>query len=97
MCLAIPGKIISIEENSSPKMAKVSFGGAIREICIDWVSDVKAGEYVLVHVGFALGKIDEEEAKETLKLLNDIESSYKTDEPSRQNENESGPQESIYE
>ncbi len=81
MCLAIPGKIVSIEENSSPKIAKVSFGGALRDICIDWVPDVKPGEYVLVHVGFALNKIDEEEANETLKLLNDIEESYNKDNP----------------
>ena len=81
MCLAIPGKIVSIEENSSPKMAKVSFSGALRDICIDWVPDVKPGEYVLVHVGFALNKIDEEEAEETLKLLNDIEDSYNKDNP----------------
>lgn len=81
MCLAIPGKIVSIEENSSPKIAKVSFGGALRDICIDWVPDVKPGEYVLVHVGFALNKIDEEEANETLKLLIDIEESYNKDNP----------------
>jgi hydrogenase expression/formation protein HypC len=81
MCLAIPGKIVSINENSSPKIAKVSFGGALRDICIDWVPDVKPGEYVLVHVGFALNKIDEEEAEETLKLLNDIENSYDKDNP----------------
>lgn len=81
MCLAIPGKIVSIEEKSSPKMAKVSFSGALRDICIDWVPDVKPGEYVLVHVGFALNKIDEEEANETLKLLNDIEESYNKDNP----------------
>jgi len=81
MCLAIPGKIVSIDENSSPKMAKVSFSGALRDICIDWVPDVKPGEYVLVHVGFALNIIDEEEANETLKLLNDIEESYNKSNP----------------
>jgi hydrogenase expression/formation protein HypC len=79
MCLAIPGKIVSINENSNPKMAKVSFGGALRDICIDWVPDVKPGEYVLVHVGFALNVIDEEEAQETLKLLSDIEDKYNSD------------------
>lgn len=81
MCLAIPGKIVSIDENSSPKIAKVSFGGALRDICIDWVPDVKPGEYVLVHVGFALNVIDEEEAQETLKLLSDIEDNYNEDTP----------------
>lgn len=73
MCLAIPGKIISIEENSNPKMAKVSFGGAIKNICIEWVPEAKVGDYVLVHVGFALNVIDEKEAEETLKLIRDID------------------------
>ncbi len=73
MCLAIPGKIISIEENSNPKMAKVSFGGAIKNICVDWVPEAKVGDYVLVHVGFALNIIDEKEAEETLKLIRDID------------------------
>ncbi|MBN1634427.1 MAG: HypC/HybG/HupF family hydrogenase formation chaperone [Ignavibacteria bacterium] len=81
MCLAIPGKIVTINENSSPKIAKVSFGGALRDICIDWVPDVKPGEYVLVHVGFALNVIDEEEARETLKLLNEIEENYDKNTP----------------
>ncbi len=73
MCLAIPGKIISIEDNSNPKMAKVSFGGAIKNICIEWVPEAKVGDYVLVHVGFALNVIDEKEAEETLKLIRDID------------------------
>ncbi|MCX7834100.1 MAG: HypC/HybG/HupF family hydrogenase formation chaperone [Ignavibacteria bacterium] len=75
MCLAIPGKIVSIEDNSNPKMAKVSFGGAIKNICIDWVPEAKVGDYVLVHVGFALSIIDEKEAEETLKLIRDIDNS----------------------
>lgn len=75
MCLAIPGKILSIEEESSPRMAKVSFGGAIKNICIDWVPEAKVGDYVLVHVGFALSIIDEKEAEETLKLIRDIDNS----------------------
>lgn len=73
MCLAIPGKILSIEEESNPKIAKVSFGGAIKNICIDWVPEARVGDYVLVHVGFALSIIDEKEAEETLKLIRDID------------------------
>lgn len=71
MCLAVPGKIISIDdtEDNSPKMAKVDFAGVVKNICIDWLPEVKTGEYVLVHVGFALNKIDEKEAEETLMLL----------------------------
>ena len=72
MCLAVPGKIVSISENEGLKMAKVNFAGVVKEVCVDWVPDPKIGEYVLVHVGFALNKIDEEDAKETLKILKEM-------------------------
>ncbi|MEW5843575.1 MAG: HypC/HybG/HupF family hydrogenase formation chaperone [Bacteroidota bacterium] len=70
MCLAIPGKIISID-NSNPelKMAKVDFAGVMKNVCIEWLPDVQTGEYVLVHVGFALNKIDVEDAEKTLADL----------------------------
>ncbi len=75
MCLAVPGKILSIEyKENSPKMAKVSFGGVIKDICIDFTPDVKVGEYVMVHVGFSLNIVNEKEAEETLKLLSELES-----------------------
>ena len=71
MCLAIPGKIISIEnsEEVTFKKAKVSFGGIIKEINLGLVPDAQVGEYVLVHVGVAISKVDEEEAKITLGYL----------------------------
>ncbi|MBN8707198.1 MAG: HypC/HybG/HupF family hydrogenase formation chaperone [Bacteroidetes bacterium] len=70
MCLAIPGKIISIDSNDPElMMAKVSFGGVIKQICVSWVPDAQIGDYVLAHVGFAISKIDEEEANKTLELL----------------------------
>ncbi len=74
MCLAIPGKIISIEDQQdvSFKKAKVSFGGVIKEINLGLVPDAKEGEYVLVHVGVAISKVDEEEAKITLGYLRDM-------------------------
>ncbi len=74
MCLAVPGKVISIEEKieNSPQMAKVDFAGVVQNICIDWLPEVKVGDYVIVHVGFALNKIDEKEAEETLKLLREM-------------------------
>ena len=73
MCLAVPGKVISIDEsNSEMKMAKVSFSGVTKNICIQLLPDVKTGDYVLVHVGFALNKIDEKDAEVTLKMLNEI-------------------------
>ncbi|MCK4894536.1 MAG: HypC/HybG/HupF family hydrogenase formation chaperone [Calditrichia bacterium] len=71
MCLAVPGKVLSMEDSPevAPKMARVDFSGVVKNICIDWLPDVKVGEYVIVHVGFALSKIDEKEALETLDLL----------------------------
>jgi len=71
MCLAVPGKVLTLEDSpeGSPKMARVDFSGVVKNICIDWLPDVKVGEYVIVHVGFALNKLDEKEALETLDLL----------------------------
>ena len=65
MCLGIPGKIVEIEKN----VAKVDVGGVSREISLDLCPDVSVGEYVLIHTGFAIQKVDEEEAKETMDLL----------------------------
>jgi hydrogenase expression/formation protein HypC len=65
MCLAVPAKIIEIQQN----VAKVDVGGFLREISIDLCPDVSVGEYVLVHTGFAIQKVDEKEAEETLELL----------------------------
>jgi len=73
MCLAIPGKVVEIESSSEPLMGKVSFGGIQKQICLDWVADVKVGEYVIVHVGFAISKMDENEALETLKMIEEME------------------------
>jgi hydrogenase expression/formation protein HypC len=75
MCLAIPGKVIEIESKSQPKMGKVSFGGIQKRVCLEWVPDVKIGDYVIVHVGFAISKMDEKEAMETLKLFEEIDAS----------------------
>jgi hydrogenase expression/formation protein HypC len=75
MCLSIPGKLVEIESESQPKMGKVSFGGILRQVCVDWVPDVKVGEYVIVHVGFAISKMDEKEALETLRLFDEIDAS----------------------
>jgi hydrogenase expression/formation protein HypC len=65
MCLGIPGKVVAIEKN----VAKVDVGGVLRDISLDLCPDVSVGEYVLIHTGFAIQKVDEEEAKETLDLL----------------------------
>ena len=70
MCLAVPGKIVSIDDsNPELRMAKVNFGGIMKDICIQWLDDIKIGDYVLAHVGFALNKIDEKDAEETIEIL----------------------------
>lgn len=72
MCLAVPGKIISIDDTAALRMAKVNFGGVGKEVCLEWLPEAKIGDYVLVHVGFALSKIDEKEAEETLRMLTEM-------------------------
>jgi hydrogenase expression/formation protein HypC len=69
ICLAIPGKVLDINTTDSPRMGKVSFGGIKKEICLDLVPEVQIGNYVIVHVGFALSVMDEQEALETLALI----------------------------
>lgn len=69
MCLAIPGKVLSDYEQGSMRMAKVQFGGIVREACLEYVPETKVGDYVLVHVGFAISRVDEEEAQRTYQLL----------------------------
>ena len=62
MCLGIPGKILDAYESQGLCMAKVQFGGIVREACLQYVPEAVAGDYVVVHVGFAISKLDEEEA-----------------------------------
>ncbi len=73
MCLAIPGKVLSIDTSVQPTMGTVSFGGIEKRVCLEWIPDVELGDYVIVHVGFAISKMDETEALETLKLIEEIE------------------------
>ena len=74
MCLGIPGKIISIEENELDiPMGKVSFGGIAKEVCLAFTPEAQVGDYVIVHVGFALSRLDEEEARQTLEILAEME------------------------
>jgi len=72
MCLAIPGKVVSTYEQGGMHMAKVQFGGVVREACLEYVPDTQVGEYVLVHVGFAISTIDEEEARKTYEALAEL-------------------------
>jgi hydrogenase expression/formation protein HypC len=73
MCLAIPGKVLSIDKTVEPTMGVVSFGGIEKRVCLEWTEDVGIGDYVIVHVGFAISKMDEKEALETLKLIAEID------------------------
>ena len=72
MCLGIPGKVIDVREEAGLAMGRVDFGGVRKEACLAYVPDVKVGEYVIVHVGFAISKVDEEEALRTLELLSQM-------------------------
>jgi len=73
MCLAIPGKVVDIYEQAGMRMAKVQFGGITREACLEYVPETQVGQYVLVHVGFAISTVDEEEAKRTYELLEQLD------------------------
>ena len=72
MCLGVPGKIVETYERDGLKMAKLDFGGIVKEACLAYVPEAQVGDYTLVHVGFALNIIDEQEALETLALLREI-------------------------
>jgi hydrogenase expression/formation protein HypC len=72
MCLGVPGKIIEITEQNGLRMGKIDFGGVIRESCLEAVPEAAVGNYTIVHAGFALNILSEEEAIETLSLLREI-------------------------
>ncbi len=72
MCLGVPGKIIETFEKGGLHMCKIDFGGAIREACIETLPDAKVGDYTIIHAGFALSLLSEEEANETLSMLREM-------------------------
>ena len=72
MCLGVPGKILEIYEVESLKMGKVDFGGVVREACLEYVPEAEVGDYAVVHVGFAISLVSEEEAQATLEMLREI-------------------------
>ena len=72
MCLAIPGKVIETLESAGLKMARVSFAGMVKQVCLEYTPDAAVGDYVLVHVGFALSRVDQEEAERTYKILQEL-------------------------
>jgi hydrogenase expression/formation protein HypC len=69
MCLAVPGLVLSAEERAEGRIGRVAFGGVVRETLLDFVPEALVGDYVMVHVGFAISRVDADEAEKTLELL----------------------------
>jgi len=69
MCLAIPGKVAQIDVNDGLRTARIEFGGITRQACLDFVPEAQEGDYVMVHVGFAISVVDRDEAERTYALL----------------------------
>jgi hydrogenase expression/formation protein HypC len=72
MCLGIPGKVIEIWDESGTRMSTVDFGGTTKTVCLAYLPDLEIGEYTIVHAGFALNRLDEESANNTLKMFVDM-------------------------
>ena len=72
MCLGVPGKITAIYQANGLRMGQIDFGGITREACLAYVPEAEVGEYTVIHVGFAISRLSEKEARETLALLNEI-------------------------
>jgi hydrogenase expression/formation protein HypC len=72
MCLGIPGKLVEVYEQDGLPMGKVEFGGILRETCLAYTPEARFGEYVIVHVGFAISRLDEAEAQEVFSYLDAI-------------------------
>ncbi len=72
MCLGVPGKIVEVYESNGLRMGKVDFGGVTREACLAYVPDAQIGDYTVIHVGFAISRLSEEEAQESLEALREI-------------------------
>jgi hydrogenase expression/formation protein HypC len=72
MCLGVPGKVMEIYEANGMRMGKVDFGGIVKEACLAYVPEVELGDYTIIHVGFAITKLDEEAAQESLALFREM-------------------------
>ena len=81
MCLAIPGKLIELKEVQGIKMGQANFGGIVKQVCLEYTPEAQVGEYVLVHVGFALAIIDEAEAARTYEILKQLDQLSELDVP----------------
>ncbi|MBD3334318.1 MAG: HypC/HybG/HupF family hydrogenase formation chaperone [Candidatus Eisenbacteria bacterium] len=83
MCLGIPGKICEVRQADDLRMGRVDFGGTTRDVCLEYVPEAQVGDYVIVHVGFAINVLDEKEARETLELLRQFAEEEEETGPSR--------------
>jgi hydrogenase expression/formation protein HypC len=72
MCLGIPGKVVDIWDEAGTRMSTVDFGGTTKTVCLAYLPDMAIGEYTIVHAGFAIARLDEESANETLKMFSDL-------------------------
>jgi hydrogenase expression/formation protein HypC len=72
MCLAIPGKVVSIDEANGLRSGRIQFGGIIRQASLDFVPEAQVGDYVMVHVGYAISRVDAAEAERTYQLLEEM-------------------------
>ena len=72
MCLAVPGRIESIDDSGSVRMGAVRFGGVVKQVCLEYVPEVRVGDYAIVHVGFAISQVDEETAAATLRTFDEL-------------------------
>lgn len=72
MCLAVPGKVEAIYEDLGVRMGKVNFGGVLKEVCLAYLPEIEPGDYAIVHVGFAISRIDEQSARQTLQTFSEL-------------------------
>ena len=72
MCLAVPGRIDSVHDEQGVRMGRVYFGGVIKEVCLAYLPEANVGDYVIVHTGFAISRIDEQSARETLRIFSEL-------------------------
>lgn len=73
MCLGVPGKVIELYEVNGMKMGKVDFGGVAKEACLEYLPEIDVGDYTIVHVGFGISQLNEEEAHRTLEMLRELD------------------------
>jgi hydrogenase expression/formation protein HypC len=72
MCLAVPGRVETVRDEDGTRMGRVNFGGVVKDVCLAYLTDLAVGDYVIVHVGFAISKIDEASARDTLRTFAEL-------------------------